>query len=182
MKVRFFDGVRVHIIIDDELVIYKSPRSCFQHFTRFPLLRRPLDVNVPFWVVWWASAYHRSPCSWLLLIQPSSEVLSDFQIWFSRAFRCNRGKHLRIPYAASRDQIHHSSLILLWLFLHLHLLVFFSTSLQNTLQNWNGRCWTNTKDDSTHHVWHFPWSVCLRVGFWCQRIWFGFWVQVDSIE
>ena len=31
------------------------------------------------------------------------------------------------------------------------------------------------KDDSIHHVWNFPWSVCLRVGCWCQCIWFGFW-------
>ena len=37
----------------------------------------------------------------------SSEVF-DFQIWFfPRAFWCSRGKHVRIPYAASRDQIHH---------------------------------------------------------------------------
>ena len=35
-------------------------------------------------------------------------------------------------------------------------------------------CQTNTKDDSIHHVWNFPWSVCLRVVFWCQCIWFGF--------
>ena len=35
--------------------------------------------------------------------------------------------------------------------------------------------WTNTKDDSIHRVWNFPLSVCLRVGFWCQCIWFGFW-------
>ena len=34
---------------------------------------------------------------------------------------------------------------------------------------------TNTKDDSIHHVWNFPLLVCLRVGFWCQCIWFGFW-------
>ena len=44
-----------------------------QHFTRFPLLRRPHIVNVPFWVVWWASAHHRSPCSWLLLTCPCAE-------------------------------------------------------------------------------------------------------------
>ena len=31
-------------------------------------------------------------------------------------------------------------------------------------------CYTNTKDDSIHHVRNFPWSVCLRVGFWCQCI------------
>ena len=32
-----------------------------------------------------------------------------------------------------------------------------------------------TKKDSTRHVWNFPWSACLRVGFWCQCIWFGSW-------
>ena len=25
-----------------------------------------------------------------------------------------------------------------------------------------------------HHVWRFPWSVRLRVGFWCLCSWFGF--------
>ena len=63
--VQFCGGVRVHIIIDDKLVIYGSRRFCSQHFSRFPLLRRPFVVNVPFWVVWWASAH---PCSCLLLI------------------------------------------------------------------------------------------------------------------
>ena len=33
----------------------------------------------------------------------------------------------------------------------------------------------NTKDDSIHHVWNFPLSVCLRVGSWCQCIWCGSW-------
>ena len=68
-----------------------------------------------------------------------------------------------------------SALILLWLFLHLHLLVFFSTSLQDYWCNWNGWCWINTKDDSIHDMWSFPLSICLRVGSWCQRIWFGSW-------
>ena len=36
----------------------------------------------------------------------SSEVRSDFQIW-PWAFGCSRGKHVRSPFAASRDQIHH---------------------------------------------------------------------------
>ena len=66
-----------------------------------------------------------------------------------------------------------SALTLLWLFFHLHLLVFFSTSLQDYWWNWNGWCWTNTKDDSIHHVWNFPWSKCMRIGSWCQHIWFG---------
>ena len=61
-------GVRVHMIVNNDKLVsvpgertrwlftYRSPRSCFQHFIRFPLLRRPLDVNVLFWGVWWASA------------------------------------------------------------------------------------------------------------------------------
>ena len=44
-KVRFCGGVRVPVIVVD---VCGSPRSCFQHFTRFPLLRRPLVVIVPF--------------------------------------------------------------------------------------------------------------------------------------
>ena len=67
-KVRFCGGVRVHINIDDQLVIYGSPRNCSRHFTRFPHLRRPLVVNVPFWVVWWASAQYGSPRTCLLHI------------------------------------------------------------------------------------------------------------------
>ena len=63
---------------------------------------------------------------------------------------------------------------LLCLYLHLEIFAFFSTSLQNNRYNWNGKCQTNTKDDSIHHVWNFPWSICLRVGFWGQCMWFGF--------
>ena len=51
----------------------------------------------------------------------------------------------------------------------------FSKSLQDNWWNWNGWSWTNTKDDSIHHVRNFPLSVCLRVGFRCQCIWFGSW-------
>ena len=51
-----------------------------------------------------------------------------------------------------------SALMLLWLFLHLHLLAFFSTSLQDNWWNSNGQCWLNKtqKDDSNHHVWNLP--------------------------
>ena len=104
----------------------------------------------------------------------SSEVRSDIQIWFSPGFpmqsrqaRSDPSHNIGIPNSSS-------ALILLWLFLHLHLLVFFSTSLQDYWWNWNGWCWTNTTNDSIHHVWNFPLSACLRVGFWCQCIWFGF--------
>ena len=37
----------------------------------------------------------------------SSEVRPDFQIWFSRACRCSRGKHVRVPRTVSWYQIHH---------------------------------------------------------------------------
>ena len=57
------------------LSTYGSPRSCSQHFTRFPLLRRPLVVSVPFWVVWWAGTHQKSPCSWLLSIQRAQKYL-----------------------------------------------------------------------------------------------------------
>ena len=36
-----------------------------------------------------------------------SDVLSDFQVWWFRFFRCSRGKHGRTPYTASRYQIRH---------------------------------------------------------------------------
>ena len=84
-----FDSVAVSEsinIIDDKLVIFGSPRDCFQHFTRFPLLRRPLVVNVPFGVVWWASAQCGSPPYLFAAHLTSSEVRSDFQIWFSPGF------------------------------------------------------------------------------------------------
>ena len=124
-KVRLCDGVRVHIIIDDKLVIYGSPRSCSQHFTRFPLLRRPLVVNVPFWVVWWACAHHKSPCSWLLLIKRAQKYVLT-QMWFSPGFPMQSKQARSDPSRCIARPNSSSALILLWLFLHLHLLVFFS--------------------------------------------------------
>ena len=139
--------------------MYGFPLTCVRHFIRFPHLRRPLVVNFPFWVVWWAGQQIRvSPCLFAAHLT-SSEVLSDFQIWCSPGFQMQSRQARSDPSPA---------LILLWLFLHLHLLVFFSTSLQDYGWNWNGWCWTNTKDDSVHHVWNFLLSVCLRVGSWSQ--------------
>ena len=113
-NVRFCGGVIFRIIvINDKLVCvlgerlstHGFPRSCSQLFTRFPLLRRPLVVNVPFWI-----AHHKSPCSWLLLIKRAQRYLT-FKSCFPRAFWCSRGKHVRIPYTVSWYQIHHR----LWL-------------------------------------------------------------------
>ena len=77
-------------------------RSYFHHFIRFPLLRRPLFVNISFWVVWWTSVQNRSHRSWLLLSARAQKYLT-FISGFPRAFWCSRGKHVRSPFAASRD-------------------------------------------------------------------------------
>ena len=80
-KVWFCDGVRVHIIVINDkavcvlseqtgwLFTHKSPRSCFHQFIRFPLLRRPFFVSIPFWD-------YRSPRSWLLLIPRAQRYLT----------------------------------------------------------------------------------------------------------
>ena len=73
----------------------------------------------------------------LAAAQSTSSEVFDFHIWFSlRAFRCSRSKHIRIPHTVSGYQISSSASILLWLFLDLHLLAFFSTSLQDNWSNW----------------------------------------------
>ena len=105
-KVRFCGGVRVHII-DDKLVRYGSHRTCVRHFTRSPHLRRPLVVNVPFWVVWWASGQYGFPRTCLLHIKRAQRYVLTFRFGFQRAFWCNRGKYVRIPYTVSWYQIHH---------------------------------------------------------------------------
>ena len=66
-----------------------------------------------------------------------------------------------------------SFLTLPYLFLLLLLPVSFSTLPGGCWQSWNCWCWTNGEDGSTHHVWNWLLSVCLRVGTWCQRIGFG---------
>ena len=60
--------------------------------------------------------------------------------------------------------------ILLWLFLHCIFLRSSRHHFRTIGRTEMGWCWTNIKDDSIYHVWNFPWSVCLRFGFWCQWI------------
>ena len=43
-------------------------------------------VNVPFWVVWWASPHHKSLCSCLLLIQRAQKYFLPLRFGFPRAF------------------------------------------------------------------------------------------------
>ena len=39
----------------------KSPCSYFHQIIRFPLLRRPILVNIPLWTKWWASVLKKTP-------------------------------------------------------------------------------------------------------------------------
>ena len=111
-----FDSVAVLESIASSMTNLSSmgvPLSCYQHFTRVSTLekitcrqcsilsslmsKRPSQVSLFFF------AAHLT----------SSEVLSDFQIWFSpELFRCSRGKHVRIAHAIVRPNSS-SALILL---------------------------------------------------------------------
>ena len=46
----------------------------------------------------------------------------------------------------------------------------------------NTWCWINTESDSTHLSRNFLYLECLQVSFWCQHIWFGFWVPSWSYQ
>ena len=60
-----------------------------------------------------------------------SEVLSDFQIWFSPGFPMQSKKARPDPSRCIARPNSSSALILLWLSVHLQLLGFFSTSVQD---------------------------------------------------
>ena len=98
----------------------------------------------------------------------SSEVV-DFHAWFSLSFVMQWMIALQSPFAASRDQIHHRlrfccDPFFTWIFLR-SFRHHFRTIGRTDMDNVNKH-----KRWSIHHVWNFPWSVCLRVGFWCQFI------------
>ena len=67
----------------------KSPCSNFHQFIIFPLLRRPILLNIPFWAAWWVSVFNKSPCSVMLLSSQARRRLT-FMSGFPRAFWCNR--------------------------------------------------------------------------------------------
>ena len=149
------------------------PRSCFQQFTRFPLLKRPLFVNIPLWVVWWASVQYGSPCSSLLLI-PRAQRYLTFRFGFHRAFWCSGGKHVRTPYAASRDQIHHR----LWFCCDSFFTCIFSCSFRHHFKTIGG---TEMADvEQTQKMIPFITCEISRCQYVCELvfgvkcIWFGF--------
>ena len=88
------DSAGVHIIVfNNESVrvlceYNRSNCSIFHQFIRFPLLRRPSFIIIPFWVAWWASVFNQSPCS-LMLLSPRAQRSLTFVSGFHRAFWCS---------------------------------------------------------------------------------------------
>ena len=111
-------GVRVHIIVFNNksvrvlceqtgwLFINRCHRSYFHQFIRSPLLRKPILVNIPFWVAWWGSVLDRSPCS-LMLLSPRPQRKLTFMSGFPRASWCSWSQHIKSSFATSRNQIQH---------------------------------------------------------------------------
>ena len=84
----------------------RSLRTCIQHFTRFPHLRRLLVVNVPFWEVWWAGAQCGSHRAFLLHIQQAQKYVLAFRFVFLRAFQMQSRQIRSDPFMASWYRIH----------------------------------------------------------------------------
>ena len=70
--------------------------------------------------------------------QSTSSVESDFHVWFHPDFLMQWKLAHQEFFRCIERPISSLVLTLMWLFLHLIHFVFFSTSLQNTLLNWNG--------------------------------------------
>ena len=94
-----------------------------------------------------------------------------FRVGFPAAFRCNRGKHVRIPHAAARDQIHHR----LWFCCDSFFTFIFLCSFRHHFRT---NCRNDMADvEQTQKMISFitceiPFvSICLRVGFWCRCTW-----------
>ena len=81
-------------------------RSIVHQFIRFPLLRRPSFINVPFRAAWWVCAYNGSPRSILLLNLRTQRVLTLVS-GFPRDFWCSRRQRWWSSFTASRDQTQH---------------------------------------------------------------------------
>ena len=99
---------------------------------------------------------------------------ATFTSGFLRAFWCSRGKHVRSPFAASRDQIHHRfrlccdsffTWILLRSFRH-HFRTIGRTEMANVKQTQKMIPFITCEISF--------WLECRQVGSWCQCTWFGF--------
>ena len=110
-------------------------RTCSQHFIRFPHLRWPIVVSVPFRVIWWANAQHGVSPFLGAAQSTNSQVRSDFHIWFSPGFQMQQRHTLLESFSLHRETNSSSALILLWLFLHLHLFcVLFDITSENSAE------------------------------------------------
>ena len=164
------------------LFTYRSCRSCIQHFIRFPLLRKPLFVSIPFWEAWWASAENGSHRTCSLHIQRAQRYILTFKFGFHRAWRCSRGKHVRIPHMASWYQIHYR----LWFCCDPFFTCIFWRSFRHHFKTIGG---TGTADvEQTQKM--IPFITCeISLGQYVCEVFFGVnvldlnvGVQIDSIE
>ena len=171
-----FDSVAVSESISSsmtKLVIYGSHHSCSQHDTRFPHLRRPLVVNVPFWEVWWASAQPVLVC---LHIQRAQRYVLTFIFGFPRAFRCSRGKH-----AVSWDQIHHR----LWFCCDSFFTCIFLRSFRHHFKTIDGTEMANVEHKRWFHSSRVKFPLCQYV---CELVLgvnafdLDLRVQIDSVK
>ena len=159
-----------------------SPRSIFHQFIRFPLLRRPSFVNIPFWVIWWVCIHnglrrslganngsHRSAILLIFRTQRSLPFISGFSL----AFWCSR--RWRWWSLASRNQIHQWS----WLCCDSSFTRFFLCPFRH---HFKALCRTEIANvKQTQKMILFVtceitlWSVCLRVVFGVNVFDLGFW-------
>ena len=158
MRVNFLHCIPRNFLKFPWLIVLRS--------STFPLLRRPRSTIILLWITWW----------WRVLKFPRSIVTCNR---FSRILISIRG-HPRVWWSwrrhdrrHPRGQIHHGS--------RFGCDTFFSWSLLSSFCHCSGAsCRAEMADvkqstnDSTHRVWNSLWLRCLRVGFWCRCIWFGF--------
>ena len=120
---------------------------------------------------WFETQVAGFPAHWAMRFDPFLTGCSEYPratgwTWTRRCRRARR-KNAR-PSSTSASTLPESSLLLF-------LVAFFSTSIRGSLLSWKCWYWTDGEDSSTYHVWNCPLWACLRVGFCCQHIWFGFW-------
>ena len=111
----------------------KSPCSYFHQFIRFPLTLEKTNSCQHSTLSNLMSKRPQQVSLFLDAAQSTSSEVIDFQIWFSPAFQMQSRQ-------ARSDPLHGISIpnSSSGLFLHLHLLVFFSTSLWDCCWSWNG--------------------------------------------
>ena len=141
--------------------------------------------------------YFNHHTAMVCIIQPSLGTRRCIGFWISscprsgfrvgalsiRAFWCSRMVHVWRTWRESWCQVHRRRLRFCYnpvFFLFLHPLrhrfgAAQSWNSERSRESWSGFCCTNKEDCSIRHVKNFPCLACLRVGFWCRCIWFGFW-------